>query len=322
MPCDDVDLYKHVITTKELRVSVSHASAGSSGVLGLAGVLPDAWAVRELVSMLGTVADPRKRRGVRHRLATVLAVAVFAVLAGAKTYRQVGDRVADLPQPLLALAGARSCPTLGVVQAPSGATIRRVLIAVDTGAVDRVVGSWLASLLVTDRESLLGLAIDAKTVRDAGTIDGEVQLFSAMAHGAAIVVGQVRVPAGTTEVTQVRALLDGLDLDARVVTADAAHAQHDTADYLVAERGDDVLQVKANQPGLLRQITDVLAPGRWWPTPTAAPSSSATATPYAGRCGSPTPTRSTFPRRRGCFDCCGNASTRSVSGWPNRSCTG
>jgi predicted transposase YbfD/YdcC len=258
-----VDLYKHVIGSKELRVSVSHASAGSSGVgaLGLAGVLPGAWAVRELVSMLGTVTDPRKQRGVRHQLATILAVAVFAVLAGAKTYRQVGDRVADLPQPLLALAGARSCPALGVVQAPSGSTIRRVLIAVDADAADRVVGSWLASLLDPDRSALLGLAMDGKTVRDAGTADGEVQLFSAMAHGAAIVVGQVRVPAGTTEVTQVRALLDGLDLDGWVVTADAAHAQHATADYLVAERGGDyVLQVKANQPGLLRQIADALPP--------------------------------------------------------------
>jgi hypothetical protein len=139
-------------------------------------VLPGAWAVRELVSMLGTVTDPRKQRGVRHQLATILAVAVFAVLAGAKTYRQVGDRVADLPQPLLALAGARSCPALGVVQAPSGSTIRRVLIAVDADAADRVVGSWLASLLDPDRSALLGLAMDGKTVRDAGTADGEVQL--------------------------------------------------------------------------------------------------------------------------------------------------
>ena len=109
-------------------------------------------------------------------MATILAVAVFAVLAGAKTYRQVGDRVADLPQPLLALAGARSCPALGVVQAPSGSTIRRVLIAVDGDAADRVVGSWLASLLDPDRSALLGLAMDGKTVRDAGTADGEVQL--------------------------------------------------------------------------------------------------------------------------------------------------
>lgn len=244
-------------------MSVSHASVGSSGVgvLGLAQVLPQAWAVRELVSMLGTVADPRDQRGVRHGLATILAVAVFAVLAGAKTYRQVGDRVVDLPQPLLALAGARSCPALGVVQAPSGSTIRRVLTLVDADTADRVVGTWLESLLAEDRTALCGLAMDGKTVRNAVAADGDVQLFSAMAHGAAVVVGQVRVPAGTTEVTQVRALLDGVDLDGRVVTADAAHAQHDTADYIVAERGGDyVLQVKANQPGLLRQIADALPP--------------------------------------------------------------
>jgi predicted transposase YbfD/YdcC len=148
---------------------------------------------------------------------------------------------------------------LGVVQAPSGSTVRRVLIAVDADAVDRVVGSWLASLLVADRQALLGLAMDGKIVCNAGAAEGEVQLFSAMAHEAAVVVGQVRVPAGTTEVTQVRALLDGLDLDRRVVTADAAHAQWDTADYIVAQRGGDyVLQVKANQPGLLRQIVAAL----------------------------------------------------------------
>src|SRR5258705_2404570 len=68
---------------KELRVPVLHASVGSSavGFPGLGGVLPDAWAVRELVLMLGLVTDPRRRRGVRHRLSTVLAVAGFPGLA-------------------------------------------------------------------------------------------------------------------------------------------------------------------------------------------------------------------------------------------------
>jgi predicted transposase YbfD/YdcC len=161
----------------------------------------------------------------------------------------------------LVLAGARSCPALGVVQAPSGSTIRRVLIAVDADAADRVVGAWLASLLDLDRTALLGVAMDAKTVCRAGTVDGEVQLFSAMAHGVAVVVGQVRVPVGTTEITQVRALPAGVDLAGRVVTADAAHAQKDTADYIVFDRGGDyVLQVKANQAELLRQIAVVLPP--------------------------------------------------------------
>jgi predicted transposase YbfD/YdcC len=230
-----------------------------AGIPGLPQVLPGAGAVRELVEMFEQVADPRDPRGVRHRLATILTVAVFAVLAGARNFRQVGDRVADLPQSLVALAGGRECPALGAVQAPSGPTVRRVLTLVDADAADRVVGSWLASLLGSDGGALRGLAMDAKTVRNAATVDGDVTLFAAMAHGRAVVLGQVRVPATTTETTQVRALLDGLDLAGWVVTADAAHAQVDTADYIVFERGGDyVLQVKANQAEVLRQIAAVL----------------------------------------------------------------
>jgi predicted transposase YbfD/YdcC len=223
--------------------------------LGVAPALSGASAVRELVLMFEKVVDPRKRRGVRHRLATILTVAVFTVLAGARTYREVGDRAADLPQSLLALAGARSCTALGVRVAPSGPTIRRVLVAVDADAADRVVGAWLAALAVSDGVGLLGLAMDGKVVRNAGTVDGEVCLFSAMEHGTAVVVSQVRVPVDTTEVTQVRRLLDGLDLTGRVVTGDAAHAQRETAGYIAGDRhADYVLQVKGNQPGLLRAI--------------------------------------------------------------------
>lgn len=230
-----------------------------AGILGLSQVLPGAGAVGELVEMFERVSDPRDPRGVRHRLATILTVAVFAVLAGARNYRQVGDRVADLPRPLVVLAGGRECPALGAVQAPSGSTIRRALILVDADAADRVVGSWLASLLGSHGGELLGLAMDAKTVCNAATAGGEVTLFAAMAHGRAVVLGQVRVPATTTETTQVRALLDGVELAGWVVTADAAHAQVDTADYIVFERGGDyVLQVKANQEQVLRQIAAVL----------------------------------------------------------------
>lgn len=195
-------------------------------------------------------------------MATVLAVAVFAVLAGARTYREVGDRVADLPPGLLAVAGARSVPALGVWLAPSGSTVRRVLTVVDADAADRLVGAWLGSLVVSDGLGLVGLAMDGKTVCESGGPDGDVadvRLFAAMLHREAVVVAQVAVPAETTEVTQVRALLGGLDLTGYAVTGDAAHTQRDTASYLVDEREVDyVLQVRGNQPTLLRQIVAVM----------------------------------------------------------------
>lgn len=48
-----------------------------------------------LLSALAAVPDPRARRGVRHRLAVILGLAVCAVLAGARSVhsdRRVGGR--------------------------------------------------------------------------------------------------------------------------------------------------------------------------------------------------------------------------------------
>ena len=58
----------------------------------------------DLLSVLRAVTDPRCRRGVRHQLVVVLAIAVCAVLAGARSYvaiAELGPRPArDGAQPL------------------------------------------------------------------------------------------------------------------------------------------------------------------------------------------------------------------------------
>jgi DDE_Tnp_1-associated len=42
-----------------------------------------------LLAMLAGVADPRHRLGIRHRLAVILALAVCAVLAGARSFTAI-----------------------------------------------------------------------------------------------------------------------------------------------------------------------------------------------------------------------------------------
>src|SRR4029453_14865708 len=90
-------------------------------------------------------ADPRKRRGRRHALATVLAVAVAAVLAGARSLVAIGEWAADPPQPVLAALGVRRDPLRRVWRPPGEATVRRVLARVDPDALDLVIGRWLAN---------------------------------------------------------------------------------------------------------------------------------------------------------------------------------
>ena len=46
---------------------------------------------RDLLDSLAQIADPRHRCGRRHALATVLAVAVAAVLAGARSLAAIGE---------------------------------------------------------------------------------------------------------------------------------------------------------------------------------------------------------------------------------------
>jgi predicted transposase YbfD/YdcC len=81
-----------------------------------------------------------------------------------------------------------------------------------------------------------------------------VKLFSAILHHEAIVIAQIRVPPATTEVTQVKELLDPVDLTGAVVIGDAAHTRHATAECLIGRDADYVLTLKANQPTLLGQV--------------------------------------------------------------------
>jgi predicted transposase YbfD/YdcC len=212
-----------------------------------------------LLGVLARVRDPRKMRGRRFSLVFSLAVAVICVLAGARSFREIGDHAADLPQELLAALGGRPHPMRRQIVVPSEKRIRTLLQMLDAEALDQVTGDWLRALAAAGRlEGLLtAIAIDGKWLRGVG--DGQVKLFAAMLHEEKVIIAQHRIPDDTNEITQVRELLDPVDLTDAVVTADAAHAQHDTAEYIAGERqADYLLTVKGNQPGLQQAIYNAI----------------------------------------------------------------
>jgi predicted transposase YbfD/YdcC len=220
--------------------------------------------IASLLTMLGKLTDPRKRRGKRYTLVFILACAVIAVLAGACTYRQIASQARDLPQSLLAILGARYSWFLRRYTAPSAATLRRVLGSIDAAALDLLIGSWLWDRAHRDLDGVLAVAIDGKVLRGAWTSDNhQVTLFSAMIHGQGVTVAQVRVPDGTTETTQIQALLDQIPSPTHttvVVTADSAHTCRDTAEHITTRKFDYLLAVKGNQPALHQQILDRFRP--------------------------------------------------------------
>ena len=224
-----------------------------------------------LLERLAAITDPRAKRGVRHRLVSLLAIAAAAALSGAKSFVAVGEFAGELSQEALARLGARCHPVTGRYVAPHEATLRRAIRSVDPDQLDRVLGGWLAEQTYpasgnSGDQQLPAVAVDGKKLRGARGANGrQVQLFAAMLHGQGTVLAQREVDHTTNEITQFRPLLDDLDLRGTVVTADALHTQANHARYLIQDKHAEYLfTVKANQPNLEATI-DRLGPEAFSP---------------------------------------------------------
>ena len=200
-----------------------------------------------LLDLLQRVPDPRHRRGVRHPVRTVLALAICAAVAGARSFTAIADWARGLSGEALRRLGAtRRTP-------PSEPTIRRVLQAVDADALDAQLGPWL--LQVVGRPGA-ALSVDGKTLRGSHARgQAAPHLLSAILHQDAVVVAQAAVPATTNEIPILPSLLRPLPLAGTIVTADALHTHPATARFLTEEkRADYVFTVKENQPTLRDDI--------------------------------------------------------------------
>ncbi len=103
-----------------------------------------------LLDLLATVPDPRDPRGVRYPLAGVLAVAVTAVLAGARSFAAIGQWAADLSGEHLA--------RIGLGMAPDESTLRKLLARSDTdsgGSTVTLVRSAIRGVLRPSRPARL-----------------------------------------------------------------------------------------------------------------------------------------------------------------------
>jgi predicted transposase YbfD/YdcC len=242
---------------------LARCSAAEPDLANAATVNP---AAEDLLVALAAVTDPRKSRGVRHRLVTVLAAAVCAVLAGARSYAVIAEWAHDLPISVRLRLGMGR-------RAPSESTFRRILQRIDADELDTAVSGWLARHAVTAATTGTGqigagptstgsvrvIAVDGKTARGARLDDGRaVHLLGALDHRSGIVLGQTEVDQKTNEITAFVPLLQRIDqacpLTGAVVTADALHTQDRHARWLHDRGAHYVFVVKDNRPALRAQL--------------------------------------------------------------------
>ena len=129
-----------------------------------------------LLALLAGVADPRHRRGIRYRLAVILALAVCAVLAGARSFTAIAEWAGDADEETLAGLGV-SGPV------PSESTFRRALQHLDADAFDELAGRWAAQRTAPQPGDRRAIAVDGKTLRGSGHGGQDSQhLLAALDH--------------------------------------------------------------------------------------------------------------------------------------------
>jgi predicted transposase YbfD/YdcC len=202
-----------------------------------------------VLAALAGVPDPRKPRGVRHPITTVVALAACAVLAGARSFAGIGEWAVDASDQVLSRLGMGAA-------VPSESTIRRTLQRLDGDTLDAAIGMWAAQRTEPAATTRRLIAVDGKRVRGSGSDTVEPRhLLGAIDHVHGVVLAQREVGCKTNEITEFTPVLEGVELTGAVVTADAMHAQRAHADYLVLERDAHyLLTVKGNQPTLHAQL--------------------------------------------------------------------
>ncbi len=243
----------------------------------------DAERVADLRDYLARVPDPRDRRGVRHPAGSVLALAAAAVLAGARSFIAIGEWIADVPQRVLALVGARFDARRAHYLAPDESTVRRLTQQVDGDLLDAAISAWLtghtSGQVVARGDDQAGVALPAAVAVDGKSLCGTfartggagVHLLSAITHTTGddqtdgTVLAQRQVAAKTSEIAWFTPLLDQVDLTGVVVTADALHTTREHAIYLHQRGAHYVFTVKEN----LHRLYDRLDALPWHQLPTS-----------------------------------------------------
>jgi predicted transposase YbfD/YdcC len=234
-----------------------------------------------LVARLSKVPDLRRRRGRRHPLVVVLALAACATLVvGGDSVTAIWQWAARASQDKLGRLKARRNPLTGRFLVPSERTFRRVLANLDADALDAAVGGWAADVArgavpapvvaatpgPPEREQrratqrsvehpapdglLPAAAVDGKTLRGTRTPEGgRVFLVAAIDHTTGAVLGQHQVPSKRGEGAAARDLLTGLRAPGMVWTLDALHTTKATARLITTDlHGHYILIIKGNQP--------------------------------------------------------------------------
>jgi predicted transposase YbfD/YdcC len=202
------------------------------------------------------VPEFRRPQALAYPIAGMLALMALALFSG---YDDLAQYAATLSQGQLRALKFRLDPHTRRVRCPKASAFAYVLAGVDAAWVEHALLAWQEQVLGLVQDRLV--ILDGKCLRHAG-----VETVNAV-NGTGRWLGSSLVPAGSNEIPAARMQLAKLDPVDKIVIADAAHTQVETARQILYDQGGEyVLTVKANQKELVRTLETLFTPRPFSPS--------------------------------------------------------
>lgn len=212
--------------------------------------------VSSFVEALGQLRDDRDARGKRHSLAFIVSGVVLAILTGrskvSSVYRFIRNRLEWL----------REVTKQPQAQAISRAHLPRLLACLDWAELNRLIERYFGVQLELSANQEW-VAIDGKVLRGTVGSGAKQAVVLAVSHQSRTLLAQAPMKGRkASEIPVVRELLKHSELQAQKVTLDAHHCNPKTTAQIHQAGGKYVIQVKENQPTLLKHCQHLAATAR------------------------------------------------------------
>lgn len=206
-----------------------------------------------LYECLSVVEDPRRpSNGTLHDFREILVIMIAATLPNRDTVEEIADWARMREGWLRRLLWLEH----GI---PSEDSLLRILRLLAPRKFEPALRRWAGGIIKGQGRTL---AIDGKTVRGSATGGANaIYLVSAYATHLGIALGQEKVAEKSNEITAIPELLDAFSVKRLMVSIDAMGCQKEIAKQIIALRGDYLLAVKGNQPGLRAPLEDAFVNG-------------------------------------------------------------
>lgn len=200
-----------------------------------------------ILAYLQKICDPRKARGKRYQLTTLMVIVFMAKLCGQDTPVEIADWAKNHAETLVQLLKLKRS------WMPHHNTIRRVFQNIlDEAEFERVMQEY------QQRQAGGGeqLALDGKTLRGTRIADEEPadHVLSVYDVQEQRVVAQAAVDQKENEIVAAPRALEQVEIAAKIITGDAMHAQRALSARIVERGGDYLWVVKENQERLYQDI--------------------------------------------------------------------